>query len=428
MSDLAPDYFTKPVGEVDPEVAQVLRDEARRQETTLEMIASENFVPQAVMDCQGSTLTNKYAEGLPGKRYYGGCEHVDVAEQLAIQRAKELFGAEHVNVQPHSGAQANAAVFMALVSPGDTVMGMNLAQGGHLTHGNPANFSGKHYKIVPYGLDAQGYIDYDEMERIALETKPKMLIGGFSAYSRVKDWARMRAIADKVGCWFWVDMAHIAGLVAAGEYPSPLPHAHVVTSTTHKTLRGPRGGVILSKGQSEEFNKKLNSAVFPGIQGGPLMHVIAAKAVAFKEALSPEFKAYQHQVVLNARAMAEVLMQRGYKIVSGGTDNHLMLVDLRPKKLTGKDSEHSLEEAGITCNKNGIPFDPEKPAITSGIRLGTPAATSRGFGPKEFKTVGQMIVRVLDGLAANGSDNSKIEHEVREEVRALCKRFPIYGG
>ncbi|MGH8481661.1 MAG: serine hydroxymethyltransferase, partial [Nevskiaceae bacterium] len=332
----------KTVAQTDPELWSAILAERARQEAHIELIASENYASPAVMEAQGTVLTNKYAEGYPGKRYYGGCEHVDVAEQLAIERVKKLFDCDYANVQPHSGAQANAAVFMALVSPGDTVMGMNLAQGGHLTHGNPANFSGKYYKIIPYGLDANGYIDYDEMERIAVETRPKMLIGGFSAYSRVKDWARMRQIADKVGAFFWVDMAHIAGLVAAGEYPSPLPHAHVVSSTTHKTLRGPRGGIILTRGQSEDFNKKFNSAVFPGNQGGPLMHVIAAKAVAFGEALRPEFKVYARNVVDNAAALAAAMVEAGLEIVSGGTDTHLMLVDLRPKKLTGKTAETAL--------------------------------------------------------------------------------------
>ena len=340
------------IAQFDPELAAVIAAESARQEAHIELIASENYASPAVMEAQGSSLTNKYAEGYPGKRYYGGCEHVDIAEQLAIDRLKQVFDCDYANVQPHSGAQANAAVFLALVSPGDTVMGMNLAQGGHLTHGNPANFSGKHYKIVPYGLNTEtGLIDYDEMERIALETRPKLLIGGFSAYSRVKDWARMRAIADKVGAYFWVDMAHIAGLVAAGVYPSPLPHAHVVTSTTHKTLRGPRGGIILSKGQGEDFYKKFQSAVFPGIQGGPLMHVIAAKAVAFKEALEPGFKAYQQQVVANARAMASVFIERGYKVISGGTDNHLFLLDLIAKNVTGKDAEAVIGRAHITASR-----------------------------------------------------------------------------
>jgi glycine hydroxymethyltransferase len=415
----------KTVAQTDPELWSAILAERARQEAHIELIASENYASPAVMEAQGTVLTNKYAEGYPGKRYYGGCEHVDVAESLAIERVKQLFDCDYANVQPHSGAQANAAVFMALVSPGDTVMGMNLAQGGHLTHGNPANFSGKHYRIVPYGLNADGYIDYDEMERIALETRPKMLIGGFSAYSRVKDWARMRQIADKAGCYFWVDMAHVAGLVAAGEYPSPLPHAHVVTSTTHKTLRGPRGGVILSKGQSEDFHKKLNSAVFPGIQGGPLMHVIAAKAVAFKEALSPEFKAYQHQVVLNARAMAEVFIKRGYKVVSGGTDNHLFLVDLVAKNVTGKDAEAALGRAHLTVNKNSVPNDPKSPFVTSGLRLGSPASTTRGFTEKDMREVAGWICDVVDVMSRQGDVDAAIV-KVRGQVEQLCARHPVY--
>ena len=415
----------KTVAQTDPELWSAILAERARQEAHIELIASENYASPAVMEAQGTALTNKYAEGYPGKRYYGGCEHVDVAETLAIERVKKLFDCDYANVQPHSGAQANAAVFMALVSPGDTVMGMNLAQGGHLTHGNPANFSGKHYKIVPYGLNADGYIDYDQMERIALETKPKMLIGGFSAYSRVKDWARMRQIADKVGCFFWVDMAHIAGLVAAGEYPSPLPHAHVVTSTTHKTLRGPRGGVILSKGQSEDFYKKLNSAVFPGIQGGPLMHVIAAKAVAFKEALSPDFKAYQHQVVLNARAMAEVFIKRGYKVVSGGTDNHLFLVDLVAKNVTGKDAEAALGKAHLTVNKNSVPNDPKSPFVTSGLRLGSPASTTRGFKEKDMRDVAGWICDIVDVMSKQGDVEAAIAR-ARGQVEQLCAKYPVY--
>lgn len=414
------------LAQYDAELIAAIQNEERRQEDHIELIASENYASPAVMEAQGSVLTNKYAEGYPGKRYYGGCEFVDVAEQLAIDRLKELFDCDYANVQPHSGAQANAAIFLALVAPGDTVMGMNLAQGGHLTHGNPANFSGKHYNIVPYGLDPEtGMINYDEMERIALETRPKMIIGGFSAYSRYKDWARMRAIADKVGALFWVDMAHVAGLVAAGEYPSPLPHAHVVTSTTHKTLRGPRGGIILSKGQSEEFYKKLNSAVFPGIQGGPLMHVIAAKAVAFKEALSPEFKAYQKQVVVNARAMAAVLQGRGYKIVSGGTDNHLMLIDLIGKEYTGKDADAALGEAYITVNKNSVPNDPRSPFVTSGLRIGTPAVTTRGFGQAECEQLAGWLADVLDSLEKGTSE--QVVPQIREQVIALCRRFPVYG-
>lgn len=362
----------------------------------------------------------------PRPSLLSGCEYVDVAERLAIKRVKALFNCDYANVQPHAGAQANAAVFLALVNPGDTVMGMNLAQGGHLTHGNPANFSGRHYNIVPYGLDPQtGFLDYDEMERIALQTRPKMLIGGFSAYSRHKDWARMRAIADKVGAIFWVDMAHVAGLVAAGAYPDPLPHAHVVTSTTHKTLRGPRGGLILSTGQDEGFYKKLDSAVFPGVQGGPLMHQIAAKAVAFKEALAPGFKHYQTRVVVNAQAMAEVLQQRGYKIVSGGTDNHMMLIDLSDRPFTGKDADAALSNAWITANKNSVPNDPRSPFVTSGLRIGTPAITTRGFGTAECQQVAGWLCDILDALAAGHSD--KVAHAVREQVVALCRRYPVYS-
>ncbi|MCE1244241.1 serine hydroxymethyltransferase [Oryzomicrobium sp.] len=409
----------------DAELAEAMAGEARRQEDHAELIASENYASPLVMAVQDSVFTNKYAEGYPGKRYYSGCAHVDVAERLAIERAKALFGCDYANVQPHAGAQANAAVFLALVNPGDTVMGMNLAQGGHLTHGNPSNFSGRHYRIVPYGLDpATGLIDYDEMERIALETRPKLLIGGFSAYSRHKDWARMRAIADKAGALFWVDMAHVAGLVAAGEYPNPLPHAHVVTSTTHKTLRGPRGGLILSQGQGEAFNKKLDSAVFPGIQGGPLMHVIAAKAVAFKEALAPEFTAYQRQVVTNARAMAAVLQRRGYAIVSGGTDNHLMLIDLSAKPYTGKDADAALSEAWITANKNSVPNDPRSPFVTSGLRIGTPAVTTRGFGVAECEQLAGWLCDVLDALESGTS--AQVASRVREQVVALCRRHPVY--
>lgn len=379
------------------------------------------------MRMQDSVFANKYAEGYPGKRYYSGCEYVDVAERLAIERVKALFDCDYANVQPHAGAQANAAVFLALTHPGDTVMGMNLAQGGHLTHGNPSNFSGRHYNIVPYGLDPEtGLIDYDEMERIALATRPKMLIGGFSAYSRYKDWARMRAIADKVGALLWVDMAHVAGLVAAGEYPGPLPHAHVVTSTTHKTLRGPRGGIILAKGQSADFYKKLDSAVFPGIQGGPLMHVIAAKAVAFKEALQPSFKTYQRQVVTNARAMAAVLQQRGYQLVSGGTDNHLMLIDLSAKPYTGKDADAALAEAYITTNKNSVPNDPRSPFVTSGLRIGTPAVTTRGFGVRECEQLAGWLCDVLEAWEAGGSVWVTVRDRVRKQVVELCRRYPVY--
>ncbi|MBW7900315.1 MAG: serine hydroxymethyltransferase [Rhodocyclaceae bacterium] len=413
------------LADFDPELAEAIRSEARRQEDHAELIASENYASPLVMAIQNSVFTNKYAEGYPGRRYYSGCENVDVAERLAIERARALFGCDYANVQPHAGAQANAAVFLALTDPGDTVMGMNLAQGGHLTHGNPSNFSGRHYRIVPYGLDpGTGRIDYDEMERIALATRPRMLIGGFSAYSRHKDWARMRAIADRVGAVFWVDMAHVAGLVAAGEYPDPLPHAHVVTSTTHKTLRGPRGGIILARGQGEDFYRKLDSAVFPGIQGGPLMHVIAAKAVAFKEALSPAFRIYQKQVVANARAMAAVLLQRGYRIVSGGTDNHLMLIDLSGKPYTGKDADAALSGAHITANKNSVPNDPRSPFVTSGLRIGTPAVTTRGFGVPECETLAGWLCDVLDALETG--DSEQAAGRVREQVTALCRRHPVY--
>jgi glycine hydroxymethyltransferase len=416
----------KSVAQADPELNAAIEAERKRQEAHIELIASENYASPAVMEAQGSVLTNKYAEGYPGKRYYGGCEHVDVAEQLAIDRVKKLFDADYANVQPHSGAQANAAIFAALVSPGDTIMGMNLAHGGHLTHGHPANFSGKNYKVVAYGLDPDtGLINYDEMERVALEHKPKLLIGGFSAYSRVKDWARMRQIADKVGAFFWVDMAHVAGLVAAGVYPNPLPHAHVVTSTTHKTLRGPRGGIILAKGQSEELYKKLNSAVFPGIQGGPLMHVIAAKAVAFREALQPEFKTYQQQVVANARAMAKVFLDRGYKVVSGGTDNHLFLLDLVAKNVTGKDAEAALGQAHLTVNKNAVPNDPRSPMVTSGLRIGSPAGTTRGFRETDMAAIAGWIADIVDAMSAAKDVETTIAR-VRSEVEALCSRHPVY--
>ena len=416
----------KSLAQFDPELMAAIQAEEHRQEAHIELIASENYCSPAVMEAQGSQLTNKYAEGYPGKRYYGGCEHVDVAENLAIDRLKQLFDCDYANVQPHSGAQANAAIFIALLNPGDTVMGMNLSQGGHLTHGHPANFSGKQYKIIPYGLDpVTGVINYDEMERLAIEHKPKMLIGGFSAYSRIKDWKRMREIADKVGAFFWVDMAHVAGLVAAGEYPSPLPYAHVVTSTTHKTLRGPRGGIILTKGQSEDFNKKFQSAVFPGIQGGPLMHVIAAKAVAFKEALLPEFKVYQKQVVANARAMAKVFLDRGYKVVSHGTDNHLFLLDLVAKNVTGKDAEAALGLAHITVNKNSVPNDPKSAFVTSGLRIGSPASTTRGFGEKEMTEIAGWIADVVDAMSAgNGVDEAIAK--ARGQVEQLCARFPVY--
>lgn len=415
------------LSDFDPELAEAIENEALRQEDHAELIASENYASPLVMAIQNSVFTNKYAEGYPGRRYYSGCQHVDVAERLAIDRVKTLFDCDYANVQPHAGAQANAAVFLALTTPGDTVMGMNLAHGGHLTHGNPSNFSGRHYRIVPYGLDpATGLIDYDEMERIALETRPRMLIGGFSAYSRYKDWARMRAIADKVGAIFWVDMAHVAGLVAGGVYPSPLPHAHVVTSTTHKTLRGPRGGIILARGQNEAFYRKLDSAVFPGIQGGPLMHVIAAKAVAFKEALSPGFRDYQRQVVANARAMASVLQQRGYRIVSGGTDNHLMLIDLADKPYTGKEADTALSEAWITTNKNSVPNDPRSPFVTSGLRIGTPAVTTRGFGTRECEQLAGCLCDVLDALELGGRARAAVIDRVRARVVELCRRYPVY--
>lgn len=415
------------LSEFDPRLAEAIRGEERRQEEHLELIASENYASPRVMAAQNSVFTNKYAEGYPGKRYYGGCEHVDVAEKLALERARTLFNCDYANVQPHSGAQANAAVFLALTEPGDTVMGMNLAEGGHLTHGMPSNFSGRHYRVVPYGLDATtGWIDYDEMERIALEARPKMLIGGFSAYSRYKDWARMRAIADKVGACFWVDMAHVAGLVAAGEYPDPLPYAHVVTSTTHKTLRGPRGGLLLASGQSDAFYRKLDSAVFPGTQGGPLMHVVAAKAVAFKEALSPEFKGYQRQVVMNARAMASVIERRGYRIVSGGTDNHLMLLDLSSKPYSGKEADAALGRTCITVNKNSVPGDRRSPFVTSGLRIGTPAVTTRGFGLAECKRVAGWICDVLDALELGQSVAARTQGEVRKQVVDLCRHFPVY--
>ena len=424
-SFLEDDFFTAGLIETDPELAEAIRHELRRQQDQIELIASENVVSLAVLEAQGSVLTNKYAEGYPGRRYYGGCEFVDVAEQLAIDRAKQLFGCEFANVQPHSGAQANQCVMLALCKPGDTVMGLSLSAGGHLTHGAPPNLSGKWFNAVQYGVRREdGLIDFDEVERLAREHKPKIVIAGGSAYPRILDFARFRAIADEVGAYFWVDMAHFAGLVAAGVHPSPLPHAHVVTTTTHKTLRGGRGGMVLSN--DPDLGKKINSAAFPGLQGGPLMHVIAAKAAAFGEALKPSYKLYAQTVVENARTLASVLMENGFDIVSGGTDTHLMLVDLRPKNLTGNIAEVSLDEAGITCNKNGVPFDPEKPTVTSGVRLGTPAATTRGFGAAEFRQVGELITRVLDGLAANRDDNAAVEAEVREEVVALCRRFPIY--
>ncbi len=406
----------------DDELQAAMTAEARRQEEHLELIASENYASPRVLEAQGSVLTNKYAEGYPGKRYYGGCEYVDVAERLAIERACALFGASYANVQPHSGSQANQAVYMALLQPGDTVLGMSLAHGGHLTHGASVNFSGKIYHAVQYGVDAEGLIDYAQMESLAREHRPRLIVAGFSAYSRVVDWARFRAIADEVGAYLLVDMAHVAGLVAAGVYPNPVPFADVTTTTTHKTLRGPRGGLILAR-PNAEIEKKLNSIVFPGIQGGPLMHVIAAKAVAFKEALQPDFAAYQQQVVDNARALAAALMARGYRIVSGGTDNHLMLVDLIGRELTGKDAEAALGAANITVNKNAVPGDPRSPFVTSGVRLGTPAITTRGFGVTETRALGEWIADVLD----HPSDPAVIER-VKGEVLAVCRRLPVYAA
>ncbi|MDE2228233.1 MAG: serine hydroxymethyltransferase [Alphaproteobacteria bacterium] len=419
-------FFSATLAEADPDLAAAIGRELKRQQDQIELIASENLASRAVLEAQGSVLTNKYAEGYPGRRYYGGCEFVDQAEQLAIDRAKKLFGCGFVNVQPHSGSQANQAVFLALLQPGDMFMGMSLAAGGHLTHGSPVNLSGKWFKPIHYGVrrdDAR--IDMDEVERLAREHRPKLIIAGGSAYPRVIDFAHFRRIADAVGAYLMVDMAHFAGLVAGGAHPSPLPHAHVVTTTTHKTLRGPRGGMILAN--DEEIGKKINSAIFPGLQGGPLMHVIAAKAVMLRECLQPEFKAYARAVVDNARILAATLAERQLAIVSSGTDTHLMLVDLRPRKLTGRAAEVALERAGITCNKNGIPFDPEKPTVTSGIRLGSPAGTTRGFGQAEFRQIGELIVEVLDGLAANGdAGNGAIEAAVKKRVRALCARFPVY--
>lgn len=427
MTDSTPDtFFSAAVAQTDPELFASLAHELERQQTQIELIASENIVSRAVLEAQGSVLTNKYAEGYPNKRYYGGCEAVDVAEKLAIERACKLFNCTYANVQPHSGAQANQAVFMALLQPGDVFMGMDLSAGGHLTHGASVNQSGKWFKAVTYGLDpATHLIDYDAVERMAQEHKPKLIIAGGSAYSRIIDFARFRRIADSVGALFMVDMAHFAGLVAGGLYPSPLPHAHVVTTTTHKTLRGPRGGMVLSN--DAELGKKINSAVFPGLQGGPLMHVIAAKAVAFGEALQPGFKTYARNVAENAKALAAQMEAAGFKIVSHGTDSHLMLVDLTPKKVTGRAAELSLDRAGITCNKNAIPNDPEKPMVTSGIRLGTPAGTTRGFGIAEFKLIGELIAECLDGLARNGENNGEVEAAVKAKVSALCKRFPIYS-
>jgi glycine hydroxymethyltransferase len=423
---VADSLFTASLAEADPEVAATVRLELGRQRDEIELIASENIVSRAVLEAQGSVLTNKYAEGLPGRRYYGGCQHVDVAENLAIERVKKLFGAQFANVQPHSGAQANAAAFMSMMQPGDMFMGLNLAAGGHLTHGSPANMSGKWFKVVPYGVRRDDQrIDMDEVAKLANEHRPKVIVTGGSAYPRIIDFRRFREIADSVGARLMVDMAHFAGLVAGGVHPSPFPHAHVVTSTTHKTLRGPRGGFALTN--DEELAKKINSAVFPGMQGGPLMHVIAAKAVAFGEALRPSFRLYAKNVADNAKALAEVLKNKGLDIVSGGTDTHLMLVDLRPKRLNGKVAEAALGRAHITCNKNGIPFDPEKPTVTSGIRLGTPAGTSRGFGIAEFRQVGELIAEVLDALSHKGVEaDALVEAAVRDKVKRLISRFPIY--
>jgi len=421
-------FFAASLADRDPEIAKAVGQELGRQRQDIELIASENIVSRAVLEAQGSIMTNKYAEGYPGRRYYGGCQFVDVAEDLAIKRACELFGCSYANVQPNSGSQANQAVFLALLQPGDTFMGLDLAAGGHLTHGAAPNMSGKWFNVVSYGVDKTTHrIDMAQVEALALEHKPKLIIAGGSGYARHWDFAGFRAIADKIGAFFLVDIAHFAGLVAGGAHPSPFPHAHVVTSTTHKTLRGPRGGLILTN--DEAIAKKINSAVFPGLQGGPLMHVIAAKAVAFGEALMPEFKDYAQAVVANAKAMADALQARGYDLVTGGTDNHLMLVDLRSKKLNGKLAEAALSRSDITCNKNGVPFDTEKPTITSGIRLGSPAATSRGFGTAEFTTVGTLIADVLDGLAQNGeAGNAEVEAKARQGVHALTNRFPIYSS
>ena len=405
----------------DKELWDAIKGEEQRQEDHLELIASENYTSPRVMQAQGSQLTNKYAEGYPGKRYYGGCEYVDIVETLAIERAKTLFGADYANVQPHSGSQANFAVYMALLKPGDTVLGMNLSEGGHLTHGSPVSFSGKLYNVVAYGVDETGHIDYEQLEKIALDSKPKMIIGGFSAYSGVVDWKRMREIADSVGAFLFVDMAHVAGLVAAGVYPNPVSFAHVVTTTTHKTLGGPRGGLILAKGGSEELYKKLNSAVFPGAQGGPLMHVIAAKAVALKEAMEPAYKEYQHQVIKNAQAMVDVILKRGYKVVSGETQNHLFLIDLVDKKITGKEADAALGSANITVNKNSVPKDPQSPFVTSGVRIGSPAITRRGFKEAESRELANWICDVLDNI-----DDEQTIQAVKAKVLDICRRLPVY--
>ena len=420
-------FFTQPLEAADPEIFGAIRSELGRQRHEIELIASENIVSRAVLEAQGSIMTNKYAEGYPGKRYYGGCQYVDIAVTLAIERAKKLFSCEYANVQPNSGSQMNQAVFLALLQPGDTFMGLDLNSGGHLTHGSPVNMSGKWFKVVSYGVRADdNLLDMVEIERQAHEHKPKLIIAGGTAYSRIWDWKKFREIADSIGAYLMVDMAHIAGLVAGGAHPSPLPHAHVVTTTTHKSLRGPRGGMILTN--HEDIAKKMNSAVFPGLQGGPLMHAIAAKAVAFQEALQPEFKTYAHNVVKNAQTLAKTLKAHGLDVVSGGTDNHLMLADLRPKNATGKRAEAALGRANITCNKNGIPFDPEKPFVTSGVRLGTPAGTTRGFGTAEFEEIGALIVEVLDGLKVANSDdgNAAVEARVKQKVIALTDRFALY--
>ncbi len=419
-------FFSASLADTDPEIARAVDLELNRQRDEIELIASENIVSRAVLEAQGSVLTNKYAEGYPGRRYYGGCQFVDIAEKLAIERACELFGCKFANVQPNSGSQANQGVFLAMLKPGETFMGLDLAAGGHLTHGSPVNMSGKWFKAVSYGVDREtGRIDMDSVHSLALEHRPKLIIAGGSAYARHWDFARFREIADEIGATFLVDMAHFAGLVAGGAHPSPFPHAHIATTTTHKTLRGPRGGMILTN--DEALAKKINSAIFPGLQGGPLMHVIAAKAVSFHEALTPEFKNYAHAVVANAKALAERIAKGGYALVTGGTDNHLMLVDLRPKALTGKAAEAAMGRAHITCNKNGVPYDPASPTVTSGVRLGSPAATSRGFGVAEFEKVGDLVVEVLDGLAKHGeSGNAATESAVRAQVAALTRRFPIY--
>lgn len=422
------EFFSQGLDVRDPDVFAAIGDELSRQQNEIELIASENIVSKAVLEAAGSVMTNKYAEGYPGRRYYGGCEHVDVVERLAIDRAKQLFGCDFANVQPNSGSQANQAAFMATVKPGETIMGLSLAAGGHLTHGAPPNMSGKWFNAVQYGVKEDTHqIDYDEVAALAREHKPKLIVAGGSAYPRTIDFAKFREIADEVGAYFMVDMAHFAGLVAGGIHPSPFPHAHIATSTTHKTLRGPRGGLVLTN--DEALAKKINSAIFPGLQGGPLMHIIAGKAVAFGEDLQPSFKQYAQDVVDNARVMAETLKAGGLDIVSGGTDTHLVLVDLRPKKLTGKAGEAALGRANITCNKNGVPFDPEKPTITSGVRLGSPAGTTRGFKTEEFKLISGMIIEVLDGLAANGAEgNGAVENAVKQRVLELCARFPIYNS